>query len=232
MSGDGYELYYWPGSFVGPGRAEFVRLLFIEAGVPFKHISEGIMEMFKQADQKWTGYPTLAVPLLKKGSFELSQTPVICRYLGKQFGLYPDNEEDQWHAEQINATVHDYIAEGRLSFHGINPVGSYFGQEKETQPYIDRFLAERLPKYMKHFEKILAANDGGKGYVVGGKVTFADLGLLHVLRATAAQFPEAWAAVDYAPLVKAFKDRMEARPNLAAYFKSDKCIPFSGNSMM
>ncbi|XP_046363920.2 glutathione S-transferase-like isoform X2 [Haliotis rufescens] len=232
MSSDGYELYYWDGKYVGPGRAEFARLLFVEAGVPYKDISEGIMEKFRQADQQWTGFPTFAVPLLKKGSFEISQTPVICRYLGKQFGLFPDNEEDQWHAEQLNATIHDYIAEGRYAFHGIKPFESYFGQEKETQPYIDRFLAERLPKYMKHFEKMLAANDDGRSFVVGGKVTYADLGLLHVLRATAAQFPEAWAAVDYAPLVKAFKERMEARPNLAAYFKSEKCIPFSGNSMM
>ena len=35
--------------------------------------------------------------------------------MGKKFGLWPESEEDVWHAEQINATVHDYIAEGMLN---------------------------------------------------------------------------------------------------------------------
>ena len=43
----------------------------------------------------------------------LSQTPVICKYLGKKFGLYPDNEEDEVHADQVNITIHDFIAEGK-----------------------------------------------------------------------------------------------------------------------
>ena len=48
------------------------------------------------------------------GNFSLAQTPVICKYLGKKFGLYPETEEDIWHAEQVNATIHDYIAEGTI----------------------------------------------------------------------------------------------------------------------
>ncbi len=46
------------------------------------------------------------------GDFTLSQTPVICKYLGKKFGLYPETEEDEFHAEQINTTLHDFLAEG------------------------------------------------------------------------------------------------------------------------
>ena len=58
--------------------------------------------------------------------------------------------------------------------------------------------------------------------------------LLHVLRATANQFPEVWKAAssDYAKLLSAFKDRMSNRPRLAAYFASDRCCAFEGNSMM
>ena len=50
------------------------------------------------------------------GDFVLSQTPVICKYLGKKFGLYPDNEEDEFHADQVNITIHDFIAEGKSVF--------------------------------------------------------------------------------------------------------------------
>ena len=69
-------------------------------------------------------------------------------------------------------------------------------------------------------------------FVVGKKLTYVDLALLHVLRAAESQFPDTWKELDTIPLLKAFKDRMSARPNLAAYFKSDRCIPFEGNSMM
>ena len=56
------------------------------------------------------------------GSFTLAQTPIICRYLGKQFGLFPESEEDQWHGEQVNATVHDFIGEGASGVRHIDDV--------------------------------------------------------------------------------------------------------------
>ena len=63
------------------------------------------------------------------------------------------------------------------------------------------------------------------------QVTYVDISMLTVLRATEAQFPEAWAAQNV-PLLKAFKKRMEERPHIAAYLASDRYIPFSGYSMM
>ena len=68
--------------------------------------------------------------------------------------------------------------------------------------------------------------------MVGDKLTYVDLGVLHILRATASQFAEKWNELQSVPLLKTFKERMEARPNLAAYFKSSRCRPFEGNSMM
>ncbi|XP_021348408.1 glutathione S-transferase P-like [Mizuhopecten yessoensis] len=171
-------------------------------------------------------------PVICNGDFHLSQTPTICKYLGKKFGLYPDNEVDEWHADQINTTIHDYIAEGRLCFHGINPTMTYYNQKEETKPYIERFVAERIPKWLQHFEDVLLANSGGKGFIFGNNLTYVDLGLMHALRATESQFPDAWNNADYIPTLKSFKDRMCSRPRLAAYFKSDKCRAFEGNSMM
>lgn len=233
MSEEPWKVYYWPlevlqGSY---GLAEFVRLVFEEAGVPYKMVHDNIFQLFKGG--QWTGYPASAVPLIQRGDFSLSQTGVICKYLGKQYGLYPIDEADQWHADQLNATIHDYIGEGRLSFHGKNWTASYFDQVEETKPYQDYFTKDRVPKFLAHFEQALAANDGGKGFLFGNQVTYVDLALLHVLRATEAQFPDAWKSVlESIPLLAAFKTRMEARPRLANYFKSDRWRPFSGNSMM
>ncbi|KAI8521308.1 hypothetical protein Bbelb_010620 [Branchiostoma belcheri] len=230
-----WVLYYWgilPGQKPFCGRGEFVRLIFEEVGVKFREV--GDYDVIKKLffTDKQEGFYAFAPPMIQKGKFRLSQTPAICSYLGKQFGLFPESEEDQWLAQQLNITIHDFIGEGRLAFHGRNNVESYYTQKEETQPYIDRFVATRLPRWLAHLETALKANKGGQGFAIGDKLTYVDLGLLHVLRATEAQFPEAWASNDSIPLLKAFKDRLSARPNLAAYFKSDRCIPFEGNSMM
>ena len=64
MSNPEYELYYWQGF---AGRGEFVRLLFEEAGVPYRQCqdNEAMVKMFKQQELK--GYPCFAVPMVKKG---------------------------------------------------------------------------------------------------------------------------------------------------------------------
>ena len=54
---------------------------------------------------------------------------------------------------------------GRLAFHGIDPVASYFDQKEETQPYIDRFVSSRMPRWLSYFERALKANNEGKGWV-------------------------------------------------------------------
>eukprot|EP00794_Sanderia_malayensis_P004677 gene4677-5287_t len=223
-----WELYYWPLA----GRGEFVRVIFEEAGVAYKENNDAelLTSMFKQA--KDTGWPCFAPPMIKRGDFKLCQTPVICKYLGKKFGLYPEGEVNEVKAEQINASIHDFIGEGRLAFHGKDFVASYYGQAEETKPYIKKFVETRLPWLLKYFERVLVANKGGDGFVIGDKLTYVDLGLMHVLRATASQFAEEWASYTDFPKLKAFKERMEARPKLAAYFKSERCRPFEGNSMM
>lgn len=224
-----WTLFYWAAK--SAGRAEFVRLLFEEAGVKYKEDNEDTLGKFFQG-KIGGNFPPYAPPMIRKGSFQLSQTPVICRYLGKEFGLFPDKFEDEWHAEQFNLTLHDYVAEGRNSFHGINLIASYFTQQEETKPYIERFVKDRIPRYLKHFEQVLSLNNNGQGFVFGNKLTYVDLGLLHVLRATEAQFPDTWKEADYIPNLKAFKERIETRPNIAAYLKSDRWLGFEGNSMM
>lgn len=51
------------------------------------------------------------------GDFHLCQTSVICKYLGEQFGLMPKSEEEKWQADQVNATIHDFVAEGMSRAH-------------------------------------------------------------------------------------------------------------------
>lgn len=224
-----WVLYYWAGF---PGRGEFVRLIFEEAGEKYTEENSGEVIMSEIIQGKGDGYPMFAPPLIKKGNFKLTQCHAICRYLGEEFGLSPDTKEENALAEQLSITCHDYIAEGRLAFHGIDPTASYSTQKEETKPYLERFIKTRMPRWLTYFERALKFNNDGKGFVIGNKCTYVDLTLFHILRATEAQFPEQWAKADYIPALKAFKDRIAARPKIAEYLKSNRCKAFAGDSMM
>lgn len=63
------------------------------------------------------------------------------------------------------------------------------------------------------------------------QVTYVDIIVFHVMRATEFQFPDSYKSVDI-PKLRAFKDRMATRPNIAAFLSSPRSVGFSGSSMM
>ncbi len=63
------------------------------------------------------------------------------------------------------------------------------------------------------------------------QITYVDIAVYQVLRATEAQFPGEYPNLPF-PKLLGFKSRMEARPRIKAYLESSRCMPFTGNSMM
>jgi len=222
------------------GRGEYVRLMFEELGVPYVEKTRddpGAAARFCWGSDKHTGepenkgMPVLFPPVIVRDGFTLCQTPAILRYLGEKYGAAPQNPEDRARADMINLQAADVIAEGRLAFHPVTPWATYFDQIEEAKFHIDRWQKVRMPKFVKTFETLLAYNNGGQAFFIGDSLTYADIAVFHTLCAMEAQFPEAWAALQ-APLCKAFKTRIAARPRIAAYLASDRRGQFEGNSLM
>jgi len=233
-----WELFYWgawkeDGKNHMIGRGEFVRLMFAEAGVAYKEVGreEGAVAKFVFQGGN-TNFPIFAPPVIRKGDFVLAQTPTIMRYLGRIFNMYPSNPIDEAHADQIMETMADFLADGRLSFHPVEPYGTYYKQIEEAKVSVEKFSKTRLPRFLSHFEALLAHNSNGQ-FAVGSTLTYADIALFHALCATESQFNEAYISiVKTCPHLVAFKDRIASRPNIAAYLSSDKRGFFEGNSMM
>ena len=61
-------LYYWPGF---PGRGDFVRLVFEEAGVKYQEENDTTIIVNEVLRGKREGYPMFAPPMIKKGSSSL-----------------------------------------------------------------------------------------------------------------------------------------------------------------
>ena len=66
-----WVLYYWAGF---PGRGEFVRLIFEEAGEKYTEENSGEVIMSEIIQGKGDGYPMFAPPLIKKGIYFVSFT--------------------------------------------------------------------------------------------------------------------------------------------------------------
>jgi len=209
-----WQLLYWPAVNAageveaGAGRAEYLRVLFEEAGEPYEEVTSDLRAYFWQDAETLqpAGYPVLAPPAIRKGGFALCQTAVCAKFLAQRLGLYPADPLQAAKGEQVVATVHEYIAEGRMAFHPVKNTLSYHSQVDEAAPRIDAFRRERLPRYMGIFERLLASSkdaDGeggnGGGDFVGRTATYVDLQVMVMIQVTSQQWPAAWAALD-APL--------------------------------
>ncbi len=89
-------------------------------------------------------------------------------------------------------------------------------------------MPARLPKFFGYMERVLTQNPSGGKYLVGARLTYADLSLFQIVEGMRYAFPNAMARAepDY-PLVVALHARVAERPRIRAYAASDQRIPFN-----
>jgi glutathione S-transferase len=191
MSGAEYEIIYWP---VIPGRAEYIRLLFEEAGVPYKEQSsdpgeaaaavQALTSETAKPDTFGANPPPRAVPALRHGDLLLSQTTTILQYLAPRLGLVPSkaSEADSLHLNSIALTLLDgFCIELHDTHHPIAISQYYEDQKPEAKKRAKQFVDERLPNYVGWVQRLLEANTSGDGpWLYGDSLTYVDLVLFQV----------------------------------------------------
>lgn len=85
-----------------------------------------------------------------------------------------------------------------------------------------------LPGQLKPFETLLSQNQGGKTFIVGDQISFADYNLLDLLLIHEVLAP---GCLDAFPLLSAYVARLSARPKLKAFLASPEHVnlPINGN---
>ena len=223
-----YELFYWPSI---QGRGEFVRLAFEEAGVDYVDVarrpeSEGggvpaLMKMLRAP-----GLSPFAPPFLRAGNLVLAQTANILQFLGPRHHLVPGDEAARVHANQLQLTIADLVAEVHDTHHPVASDLYYEDQKPEARRRSGHFTRERIPKFLSHFERAL--EPGAGAYVFGDDVSYVDLSLFQVLEGLRYAFPNAMArVVPGVPRLVALGERVRARPRIAAYLASPRRLPFN-----
>lgn len=214
-----YELYYWTGI---QGRGEYVRLALAEAGADWRDIArekgDGVIEAL--AAQIET--PSFAPPVLKHGEVIVGQVSAILFYLGEQLDLAPREQRLKLWTQQIQLTIADFVVEAHDAHHPLGAGAYYEEQKPEAKRRAQEFREQRVPKFLGWFETILERNPKGPEFLVGEKLTYADLSLFQIVGGMDYAFPKLMARIggDY-PKLRALHERVKARPNIASYLASD-----------
>ena len=219
------ELFYWP---TIQGRGEFVRLALEEAGVPYVDVAREPGGMARMtAAMEGADHPSYAPPFLKDDGVVVGQVAAILLSLGQRYGLAPQDEQGGLWVHQIQLTIADMVAEAHDSHHPVASGLYYEDQRPEARRRSADFLDNRIPKFFDWFEGILG-RPAPQDYLLGDRVTYADLSLFQLVEGLRYAFPHALAdlAPDY-PLLMAHRDRVAARPRIAAYLASPRRIAFS-----
>jgi len=224
-----YELYYWPGL---QGRGEFARLVLEDAGADYVDIGRdkgGVAKLMAAMNNGLDGVRPFAPPFLRAGKLVVAQTANITRYLGEQLGLAPTTERDRLFAATIALTIADLVAEVHDTHHPITVEAAYESQKAAAKKRAAAFREERIPKFTGWLESILDANKAGKREVlVGKRASYADLSAFQVVCGLEYAFPNAMKKRQrHLPRLYALRDRVAARPRLAAYLASPRRLPFN-----
>ncbi len=226
-----YELYYWPGI---QGRGEFVRLALEEAGADYVDVArlsgrgKGIAAMMRILENAKTGRPPFAPPFLMAGDLVIAQTANILLYLGPRLGLVPKTEVGRLWAHQLQLTIADFVGEVHDVHHPIAGSLYYHQQKHEAKRRAGYFTAERIPKFLDYFERVLAGNPKGSRYMFGRTLSYVDLSIFQLIAGLRYAFPKTMKRLEpeYPGLVTLY-DKVAARPNIAAYLASRRRIPFN-----
>jgi glutathione S-transferase len=225
-----YELYYTPSN---QGRGEFVRLPLEEARADYVDVArasgpgqgpDAVARFIQDASVR---HPPFAQPFLKAGGLVIGQTANILLYLGPKLGLAPKSQADRLWAHQLQLTIADLLKEIQDTHHPIAHGLYYEDQKPEALKYTHHFLAERLPKFMGYFERVLGGASA-QSHMVGETLTYVDLSIFQLIEGLRFSFPRTMQrmAPSYPGLI-ALNERIAARPNIAAYLASPRRIPFN-----
>jgi glutathione S-transferase len=224
-----YQLYYWPSI---QGRGEFVRLALEQAGAEYDDMARGTEGrapgMMQLLEDEAVEHPPFAPPFLKAGDLLIGQTANILLYLGAHHRLAPRAEAGRLWAHQLQLTITDFVAEIHDTHHPISVNLYYREQRSEAKRRAADFRAERVPKYLGYFERVLERNARGDKHLVGARVTYPDLSLFQILAGLRYAFPRLMQEIEERyPRIVALHDRVKALPRIAAYLSSPRRIPFN-----
>ncbi|MAV87375.1 MAG: glutathione S-transferase [Rhodospirillaceae bacterium] len=227
-----YKLYYWPHI---QGRGEVVRLALEYSNSEYEDVARNVSDpgsartlITEFLNNNNNVNLPFAPPFLIDGDSVIAQAALILHYLAPKIDLVSEREDERLFAHQIQLTVTDLLMEVHDTHHPISNSLYYEDQIEEAKKRTTNFIENRIPKYLKYFETILINNHKTNDWLVGNKLSYADLSLFQIIEGLRYAFPQATSKVERDfPHVINVRNKVETIPNINAYLKSSRRIPFN-----
>ena len=220
-----YELYYWPGI---QGRGEFPRLVLEDRRADYVDVARepgGMAKMMAALNGGLDGVLPFAPPFLRAGKVVVAQAANVSRYLGESLGLAPKTEHGRVAASMVALTIADLVMEVHDTHHPVTNAKAYETQKPAAKKRAEFFRTARIPKFTDWLEHTLELN--GK-QLVGTQISYADLAAFQVVMGLQYSFPKTMKKRESKlKRLLALRDRVAARPNIAAYLASPRRLPFN-----
>jgi glutathione S-transferase len=231
-----YILYYWPGI---QGRGEFVRLALEEGGAEYVDIAlvpekkgGGVAAIEEYLEGEDVKRPPFAPPFLKAGRELIGQTANILFFLGPRLGLAPREASGRLWLNQLQLTIADLVAEAHDTHHPVASGLYYEQQKREAKKRAKDFLANRIPKFLDYFERVVERNASRGPWMAGATRTYVDLSMAQTIAGLRYAFPNAMrGALRARPRLRKLHDAVFALPRVKRYVKSDRRLAFNNDDI-
>jgi|TARA_B100001142_G_scaffold107435_1_gene109329 glutathione S-transferase len=201
------------------GAAEKVRFTLLMGGVPFKDTRVSFKEWAEL--KPTTKYGQLPEMYLNGETKPYAQSGAMLRFAGAITGLVPKDPIKALSVDEAIGLDEDLRREMRPSI-VISYDQTIKPKEKarKIKELREKLVADQIPKFLSHFEQMLGNSD----YLCGSSPTIADAQFLVTCRWLGSGVLDHIPAdiMTKYPKITAFRERMETRPEIAAYLNKPK----------
>ncbi|HSN21383.1 MAG TPA: glutathione S-transferase C-terminal domain-containing protein, partial [Usitatibacter sp.] len=168
----------------------------------------------------------------KAGRQLIGQTANILLFLGPRLGLAPRDAAGKLWVHQLQLTIADFVGEIHDTHHPLGPTLYYEDQKPEAKRRTKEFLAQRMPKYLDYFERVIERNRKRGPWMAGNAITYVDLSMAQVIAGLGYAFPNAARkALAERPRLAKLRDAVFARPRIRRYVESPRRIAFNNDDV-
>jgi len=175
-----YKLHY----FNIRGKAELARLVFAAAGQDYQDLRykspmapPDSTITLEWNDETKAATPLGQMPVLEVDGQKFCQQSAIARYLAKKFGLMGDDEIQAFKVDMVVETMWPDVAGKFTKF--------FFEKDEEKKAKMQEEALQAMPKLLGNIAKWVEGD-----FVLGDKLSLADLAIFDVLSNMLAAYPD------------------------------------------